>query len=162
MAIPKKDEITPSSGIVIVREGNFDLQLYYSTIKSWFDKRMYTFTERENTEKVKGHGNELLIKLDGDKKIDDFVEFHIETFALVRGLRKKGNKYTAHVKINIVAYLDLDYRNQWQDSPLKQLLFHLYVNFLIKHKIKSYYEANLYLEMMELMGEMKGTLEMYD
>ncbi|MBI4159174.1 hypothetical protein HY500_02855 [Candidatus Woesearchaeota archaeon] len=158
MAIPKKDVITPSNAIVIVREGPFDAELYYSTIKNWFDKRMYTFTERENTEKYRAHGNELNIKLDGDKKVDDFVEFHIETFALCREYKKKH----ANVKINIVAYLDLDYRNQWQDTPFKRLLFYLYINFLIKGKIKHYYETNLYLEMMELIGDMKRTLGMYD
>ncbi len=162
MAIPKKDEITPGNGILIFKKGEFDAKLYYSTLKSWFDKRMYTFTERENTEKYRAHGNELNIKLDGDKKIDDFVEFHIETFALVREYKKRGNKHVGDVKINVVAYLELDYRNQWQDTPFKRLLFHLYTNFLIKAKIKHYYETNLYLEMMECIGEMKEIMGLYD
>ncbi len=162
MAIGKRVNATPGKGYLILKQGEFDIDLLYDTIVDWYDKRKYIFNETENTEKVKPQGNDINLKLDGDRKVDDYAEFHIKVFILVIELRKKGDVYTGRMKINVEAYIDLDYMNKWQKTPFTRLLFHIYNNYIIKKKIKDGYEDDLEEEAKELAGEIKRVINLHD
>ena len=123
MAIGKKDGVSPGNGFMILKDGEFDIDLLYDTVVKWYSKRKYTFSEVENTEKIKPQGNDLNLKLHGDRKVDDYAQFFIEAYILVMELRKKGNKYTGKMKILITAYIDLDYMNKWQQTPFTRFFF---------------------------------------
>ena len=162
MAIEKRDSVSPGKGFLILKDGEFDIDLLYKVIVDWFGKRQYTFSEVENTEKVKPQGNDVNLKLYGDRKIDDYAEYHIEVFIIIIELRKKGSKYTGRMKIKIEVYIDLDYMGNWQKTPFTKFLFHVYNNFIIKKRIKDGYEDDLEEDAKELMGRIKKTIGLHD
>jgi len=162
MAIEKEDYVTPSAGYLITKHGEFNPDLIHKTIVGWYEKWKYTFTEKENTEKMKPQGNDLNLKLDGERKIDDYAEFHIEVVILVYELRKKGTSYTGKMKINVRGFVLLDYRNNWGKTPFTTFLFHIYNNYIIKKRIKDYYEDNLEDEVKELTGKIKNMIGLHD
>ena len=44
----EKDYVTPSQGIIIQKDGSFDINKLYKNISMWYFRRNYDFTEKEN------------------------------------------------------------------------------------------------------------------
>ncbi|MEK6835510.1 MAG: hypothetical protein AABX55_00605, partial [Nanoarchaeota archaeon] len=59
---------------------------------------------------------------------------------------KAGKKYKVDLSMYVRAYIDLDFNNKWQSSRLKAFLFFVYINFIIRNKIKSVFENKLFNE----------------
>jgi len=156
--INKKEKITPAKGLLIKYQGEFDLEKLYKSCKDWFNSKEYDFTEKEHTEKEKNYGNELLIKFIGEREVDDYVKFEIETFFFILEIKKKGKRETAKVKINVEAKRILDYKDKWQGNAFNKFLFFVYNNYIIKNKIEKVYEDKLFNELMEYTGMIKGVL----
>jgi len=155
--ISKKDEVTPSAGVRINHKGNFNLDVLYKKSKTFFDSRKYDFTEKEHTEKNKSYGNELKVIWLAEREVDDYVKFNIEATFEVWDIIKKNNNYTGDLKINVKAWLDLDYKNNFHKFPF--LLF-IYNNFIIKKKIEKIYEDKIYSELLEFTDLIKDILKM--
>lgn len=152
--IETEDYITPKQGTLINKKGEFDLEKVYKKAASWFPTRLYDFTEKEHTHKDKPQGFEILIKFEGERKVDDYVKFHIHTTFLSIGYREKKG----YLKINIKAYLELDYRKRWEINFFTKFLRFIYNNYIIKHRIKTVYEGKLYSEMVEYTSIIKKEL----
>ena len=156
--IGQKESLTPAKGLLIKFAGEFNLDKLYKSCKDWFESRKYDFTEKEHTEKTKPEGNEFNIKFIGEREVDDYVRFDIETYFFILETKRKGEKAHAKVKINIQAEVVLDYNGRWQRSSFSKFLFFLYNNYIIKKKILDVYEVKLYGELMEYSKIIKSNL----
>lgn len=160
MAIGTQLRVTPGYGLIISRKGPINMDEFYRSVIPWFGRYKYDFTEKEHTEKDRPHGNELLMKWVSDRKIDDYMQYIIEIDFMITGLRKIGDIYTASTKINLRAYINLDYNSEFQKTPFKRFLFFVYNNVLIKRRIITH-KMKLYRELMDLHDLMKNLLEHY-
>lgn len=157
--IKKEDYVTPKPGLLITHKGKFDLDNLYKEGRSWFKARKYDFNEKDQIEIVKPEGNELRVRWLAERKIDDYVKFHIQTRFFMLELKKTGELYNAKLKINIAAYVELDYRGNWGRNLIGHFLFYVYNNFIIKKKIENVYEVKLYNETSEYINLLKKILE---
>ncbi|MFH1210218.1 MAG: hypothetical protein V1663_05535 [archaeon] len=156
MVISKDDYLTPKAGLLITYKGTFNLDTLYKKSKTFFDSRRYLFSEKEHTEKVKSHANELKVGWEAERKVDDYVRFTIKSTFEVWDFVKKEDTYTGDLKINIIAIVDLDYRNTFFKFPF--LLF-VYNNFIIKRKIQDIYETKLFIELNEYVTLVKDIIK---
>src|SRR3989338_10828617 len=157
----QEDYVSPPSGFVITHDGLFDLEGFHEKVKRWYIGKRYTYTEKEVQIKHKAQGNEIVFGFNGDREIDDFFRFHINYKVFSIRTRKVKEGYVGWIKINVVAYIHLDWKNRWQKNPWERFLFFVYVNFIIKNRIQRIYESKLYLEMLESIGVAKSCLGAY-
>ena len=148
----------------IVLNGAFDLKRLYETVTAWYGEHQYTYTEGEMTTKRKVKGNELKMKLNGDRKITDYVRFNINILVLATFLEKVdvGGKRLDRglVEIRMTSFIDLDYYKKFQRSKTGKFLQFIYHNYLIKERIQLVYWQDLYNESMELFNLMKESMEL--
>jgi len=150
----EKDYVTPSQGIIIQKDGSFDINKLYKNISMWYFRRDYDFTEKENSNKTGSSGSEVKLILQGERKVDSYVKFH--TDMVIEAFKYKEGK--GKLRINVYAYLELDYENKWENNALNKFLRHIYNKVIIKSKIKSYYEAKVYEETLELSKIIKSSI----
>src|SRR3989344_1605507 len=160
MVIGKEIDIHPSKVIVIRYKGAFDLDSLYKSVKSWFSANSYDYYEKENTEKTKPQGNSVILKMNGVKDVDDYVEFRIDAiFEEILRIKKLEKGHHGEVRAIIKAVMVLDYRSSWKSYPF---LFHLYNNIILKRKIHNYYWPRIYDDMMDLNSLIKSKLNMVE
>lgn len=154
--------LTPSGGIKIKQVASFDFQKVYSAIRDWYDSREYTFQEKENTHKDQGPGGEFIIKLNGVRPVDSYVDYYvnisIKMFEIVK--LKVDNKTVDHgfVEIIIEAGGKFDTQHLWSKNKFSKFLGFIYNNYLIKKKIDEKYLTGLYIELIELTDAIKAQL----
>lgn len=157
-----KINVTPGGGAKIKQVASLDFQKLYSSIISWFKSREYKFQEIENTHKETPSGGELLLKLNGDRKIDDYVDYYINIQIRIYDLVKVklDNKTTEHgdVEIIIDAGAIIDKKDIWKKNKLSEFLGFIYNKYIIKDKINDKYLGSIYLELMELSNVIKSQL----
>jgi len=160
MITEQKSKLTPAKGILIRYKGDFDLDDLYKKCKDWFGSKKYIFTEKEHTHKDRSEGHELNVRFSAEREIDDYIRFDIETYFFVLYANKKGKFTNANVKINIQAWVILDYKNNWQKTAFHKFLFYIYNNYIIKKKIQGVYEEKLFLEMVNYSKMIKSHLNL--
>jgi len=159
--VDKNDYVTSKSGIVIKYNGSFNIDKLYKDIKAWFDNNNYDFDEKEYKEKRQAHGDEILIEFICERKIDDYIKFNLRIKFLMLNVKKLSkDHYVGNFRANISAFIEFDYNNEWQFSPLKKFLFFVYNNFIIKNKIENVYEDKLYGEVLNFEKLIKEHLGM--
>lgn len=158
--IKQKEAITPAKGLLVKYRGEFNLDRLYKECKAWFNAKKYEFTEKEHTEKERPQGNELNIRFISEREVDDYVKFYIETYFFILEINRKGGITNANVKINIQAWVMLDYKNKWQKNAFSKFLFFLYNNYIIKKRIIDVYEDKLFGEMTEYHNLIKSYLNL--
>ena len=158
----QRDFVTAPSGLVITHDGLFDMDGFYEHVKAWYFRRRYDYTEKEIQIKHKVQGNEYVFGFLGEREIDEYIKFHIDFKVFSIRTKKVKEGYVGWIKINIMAYVELDWKGEWQKSPWKRFLFHLYNNFIIKDRILKTYEGKLYGELLEVIGITKSSLKAYD
>lgn len=159
--IGREDYVTPKPGIVIKYNGTFNLDKLYKEAKNWFDDFNYRFTEKEYKEKQKAHGNEISMEFLSERNLDGYTKFRININFLMLSVKKLSkDTYTGNVRINIISYLEFDYKARWQYNPFKKFLFFVYNNLVIKNKIQSVYGPKLYNEVLKFEDLIKNNLGM--
>lgn len=144
--------------LVIKYKGVYDFEGFYRLIRKWFKERNYDFSEPLYKDKTGGAlGNEIELKLYGEKKVTEFVKYHIklETWkiemkefdAKIDGETKKVTDGRMFVKITEVA-VEFDWQNKFKSGWQDKLL-----NFMIGKVLRRYYE-------IKFMGPLEG--EAYD
>jgi hypothetical protein len=156
MTINKETKVNPSNGIVIKYKGVIDIDNIYKNIKSWFNSNNYDFFEKENTEKNKPQGNTLILKMVGEREVDDYVKFIVEVDIDEMLRIKKVNKgYSGEARIILRARIIIDYKDNWKAVSF---LFNLYNNIILKKKFYNFYWPKIYDEMMGLNHLIKSDL----
>ena len=148
----------PLGKTILKHRGNLNIKLLYSSIKDWFDSKSYDYTERNYTKDSKPTGDEYVIEVDGEREIDGYVKFKIN----VEIFTPYVNKGESSIRIKIEPVVMLDYKKYFDKNKFTKFLKYVYNNYIIKRKIKSYYEGKLYMEFLELSTKIKEVLNQYD
>ncbi|MFT4260980.1 MAG: hypothetical protein ACMXX9_00940 [Candidatus Woesearchaeota archaeon] len=165
--------------LVIKYKGVYDFDGLYKLIRQWFKERNYDFSEPLYKDKSGGpFGNEIELKLYGEKKITEFIKYHIqlETWkiemkefdAKIDGEVKKVTDGRMSVTFTEVA-IEFDWQNKFKDprepeddaDQFEKLKYkfksNLYGTGLLKNLVtkilRRYYE-------IKFMGPLEG--EAYD
>jgi len=154
----REDYVTPPSGLLIYHDGFYDLDGLYDKVKGWFFKRRYDYVEKEMQVKHKAQGREVVLGLWGEREVDEFFKFHIRMQVFSIRTQKVKDGYVGWIKINVQAYIELDWTKKWQKTPWKRFLFYVYVNYVIKDRIQRVYENKLYGELLEVIAVAKSCL----
>ncbi len=159
------DWIMPKTGIKIQQKGIYEIKDLLKTIQDYFQERRYIFQLSESQSKAKDKGYEVIVSIKSEREIDDYARFHIEIYMLIIEMEKVKVKNKAldrgNMDINFKAYVFLDYKNRWNKNFLSRFLNILYNNFIIKEKIKTEYERNLYIDLTNLHNLVKEKLGLY-
>lgn len=140
--------------LIIKYKGIYDYEGFYRLIRAFFKKRGYVFFEPKYKDKVGGpFGNEIELKLEGEKKVTEFVKFYIklETWhvemkefdAKVDDHYKKLTNGRMSVSFKEVA-VEFDWQDKFKTDFQKKLL-----KWLVFKILKRYYE-------IKYMGPLEG------
>ena len=76
------EDVFGKTGIFIMYKGLYDFDKLYKAIEDWFNVYQYEYHEKQFKNKEYNVGDELEIKLSGDKKVDEYAKYVIELHVL--------------------------------------------------------------------------------
>lgn len=157
---------------LVKHRGFFDFFVLLQSIRKWFvDDDFDTFNIPLHLQKFPGiTGVEHLIKIHGEKKITEYVKFHIDVQIRVVNMReveiiREGKKFKTQdgsLDIEIVPKLELDWQKRFSGpKPWKGFLEALdvfYRKYIIKYKISDYWEDMILMKSTQLARVIKETI----
>lgn len=149
----------------VKHDGVFILKELYRFMKIWFEDYHYRVSEKKYSEKIKPEGKEIEIEWICKRKLSDYFRFKIDFKIRVTKLREvevmedgvKIKKAKGEVTITIKGYLERDYENRWETSPISKFARGVYDRYIIKARIEGY-EDDLRYEMDEIVAQVKSFL----
>lgn len=153
----------PSSPLKVVQDSTFDMNELYKLGRSWFDKHRYDFYEKEYISSQKEEDvKNASIKWEADRKVDDYVKFHIESRIKFKNLRevegKKKILSSGEVSVSTEAFLELDYDGDWDKGFMARFVRGVYDKFIISGKIEKD-KAGLDKETLDFFNEVRTFLK---
>ncbi|MBS3108837.1 hypothetical protein J4409_03110 [Candidatus Woesearchaeota archaeon] len=135
----------------------------YKLLRNWFNKFKYDFYEKEHIEDMKPEDiKNLSIKMESDKKIDDYTKFHIELRLKGEGLKpvmRNDELCTkGKIKISFEAYLENDYEGRW-DRPFFLKFYRTLHDKYIRSDKYARNMSELKDELYDLMNKTKSFLK---
>lgn len=131
---------TPGKPLKVVQDSTFDMQQLYQLGRSWFDNHGYDFVEKEYLSAQKEDTKNITLKWNTDRKIDDYVKFHIDVSVKVKNMRevqgKKKMMNAGEITIEVDAYIEKDYESSWEKGFMSKFMRSLYDTFVIKVKLE--------------------------
>lgn len=123
----------------VSQESTFDMQQLYKLGRSWFNQHGYDFYEKEYISSQKEDTKNASIKWESEKKVDDYVRFHIEARIKFKDLRevqgKKRMMNSGQVSVTVEAYIMKDYESRWENGFMSKFVRGLYDTFIIRGKL---------------------------
>jgi hypothetical protein len=156
------DHVVPA--IVVEKKGVVNLADLYSLMKKWLEKRKYAVIEKEYTDEGVEE-KKLSIKWVAEKEVDDYTRFVIEVGVKgdVKNVELKKKKAVKGViTVKFESYLEMDYRENWENSPIVKFFRGIYDKLALGNRFSRftkelkeetydlYYEVKSYLGMNEL------------
>jgi hypothetical protein len=145
---------------IIKHRGKIDVEKLYSAMKNWFIEHEYDYTEKNHTETLKAHGDEIRLEMNGEREITPYIAFYIELDAFSPYI-KKGST-TSSIRILVKPVLELDYRGYFNKNSFTKFLKFIYNNYIFKIRLQKHYETKIYLEFLDLSSTIKEVLGQYD
>ena len=161
--MPEYDYVIP--GIVISQTDTIvDMKELYKVIKNWFSFQGYDILEKEH---LRRGPNDLFIKWENEKKMDDYVKFKFKiqvTIAdkeevVVKKHGKEKRKQRGNVKIYMETFLEKDYDDRWSKTPMQQFMRGFYDRFLIGSRMDRF-AKELERQTFVLRDELKAYLKL--
>jgi|SRR3989344_1002826 len=121
-----------------------NIKLLYKLLRNGLNKLQYDFYEKEHLEDIKPEDiKNLSVKMEAEKKVDDYTKFHIE-------LRLKGKNLKSVIRneeicvqgtvsVSFEAFLENDYEGKWDNPFFMKFLRTLYDKYIRSDK----YEKNM-------------------
>src|SRR3989344_333050 len=148
----------------IKQRGIFDIETLYKELQSKIKEMSYHFTEKEQTAKTTSKGKDHTIIFLAERKFDDFVKFHIKMEFWFENLNKikSDNKILdkGELKVIFSSWLEMDYKNKWNQNAVSSFIFNIYTRYVIKEKIEDYYEDKLIEDSNSLYNLIKEKLNL--
>lgn len=149
--------------------GIFDFDGLYKVMHDWFVDMKYYFEEVLYKHKVpSAAGAEEHIKWEGWRKVDEYAKFNIKVYIILwdmkeievikGGQKKKLTK--ARLKIEFDGNVEVDYAKRFQKSFFLKKLFDFYNEYVLKKRISTVYEDQLYYRILKLYTVAKEYLEL--
>ena len=132
----------------VTHDGFFDFKSLYNFLYEYINEdEGYFIIEKKYVEKLKGDAKDIEIEWECTKKINDYFRIKIKAkfrlFGLAsievqdsEGNKKKTNKGSFEIKV--AGYLERDYENKWDESPIMKFLRSIYDRYIIKTRIDSF------------------------
>jgi hypothetical protein len=166
------DYVVP--GIVVEKDGIVNVSEMYKVLKEWFEKRNYAVIEkdfsdesdvdRSDSENPK-EKKKIAIKWKCEKEVDDYTRFVIEIN--LKGnvnevLLKNKKAYKGIITVKFESYMEQDYEDRFENSPLFKITRGIYDKFALKKRFSEYskklkdetydvyYETKAYLGLLNL------------
>jgi len=148
----------------VKQKGIFDIEPLYKELQSKIKDMHYHFTEKEQTAKMTSKGKDHTIIFLAERKFDDFVKFHIKMEFWFENLNKvkSDNKLLdkGELKMIFSSWLEMDYKNKWNQNAVSNFIFDIYTKYIIKEKIEDYYEDKLFEDSTILYNLIKEKLNL--
>lgn len=121
-----------------------NIKLLYRLLRNGLNKLQYDFYEKEHLEDMKPEDiKNISVKIEADKKVDDYTKFHIELRFKGKNLKPviRNEELCAQgtVGISFEAYLENDYEGKWDSPFFMKFLRTLYDKYIRSDK----YEKNM-------------------
>lgn len=159
--MPEYDYIV--KGLTVSQDATFNLSDMYKYLRSFFDLHNYDFYEKEYFDELKEDGKDVRIKWECERKVDDYVKFHIEMKIKGKGLKEVKLKNDVVVKgkvtVEFEAYLEKDYEGDFGNFYMK-FIRALYDKFVIYNRLDTY-GTEVKEETYELYNELKAFLKLH-
>ena len=148
--------------------GNF--KDIYNYAYDWLKGELYTVTEDNYVEKIKGSSKELEIAWKAAKKLTDYFKIEIDIKWKILGMedvevevdgkKKKMNKF-AEIKIELKGNLIKDYTSQWNKSVATKFFKEIYNKYVIpartdQMKVKTEEDVKNFKEEIKAFLELTG------
>lgn len=160
--MPEFDYVVES--LKVAQEATFDMKELYKLGRSWFSQHGYDFYEKEYISSHKEEGKNASIKWESEKKVDDYVRFHIEIRIKFKNLReiqgKKKMMNTGEVSFNVEAFIEKDYESNWEQGFMTKFVRGVYDTFIIRGKLDKDKER-LRRETTEIYNEIRTFLKVH-
>lgn len=153
----------PMSPIIIKHRGFYDNEKTIQNIFGWFKNNNFFF----DLKKFKLTGITTKFTFEGDKKVTEYIKWHMKCFIIVYDLEdveiiKEGEKIkTNHGKFHceITSELELDWQKRYQNhGKFITFLGDFLRKYILRYKISDMWEDELCLKMDELARVIKKTL----
>ncbi len=148
--------------IEISQDAVFDLNDVLTFLRDWFKTNDYGNVERKHTEENKSGNLSLKLSWVPEKKVDEYVKFHINIDIKVKAkqvLVKNKKMYQGNILIELEATLEKDYDSEWSGSITKKFIRGAYDKFISPDRI-SKYEKKLKEEVKDLQSDIKSYLNL--
>ena len=161
--VEKDYVISKDKPLIVSKESIFNISDLYKHIKSWFDFHGYDFYEKEYHDIDEDQKN-MLIKWEGDRKIDDYLKVHIKvtiTFNNITNVKtKKGITNKGKVTFKFTSFMEKDYDEKWSSNFIGKFTREIYDTFIIHNQINKRMEE-LKDETYEIYNEVKSFLNLH-
>lgn len=124
-------------GVSVSHTGVFNFEGFYKILKLWFREHNYVFIEKDYKETQKNGRKQLVIKIDANTKLDDYIKKVMEITINVDTSKvevKKNNKNIlmdqGSANISFTCYLMKDYEENYEKRPLVTFLRELHDKFI--------------------------------
>jgi len=152
----------------IYKSGVFDLELFYSTIRLWYSEHKFVPFERVYKDKAKDFGIELTNEWDAFRKINGYIRYWVniqikgwnvaDVEVVINGKKVKRTK--ARIRFRVFSELQTDWQERWTENQFMEKFRHFYENYILKKKIKTVYEPEIWRMTSDLHAKIKQALEM--
>ncbi len=166
------DYVVP--GIVVEKDGVVNVSEMYKMLKEWFEKRNYTVIEKNVSDESDVDGSDsggskekkrIAIKWKCEKEVDDYTRFVIEISLkgkVSEVLLKNRKAYKGVITVKFESYMEQDYEDRFENSPLFKITRGIYDKFALKKRFSEYskelkeetydvyYETKAYLGLLNL------------
>ena len=158
--------ITPESGLKLVWQGIFDMNVVYRRTKYWLDFNGYgdNFEEKEYSETIKNDSKELRITWYSEKTETGYFAYIIEIKFLILALKNiEIQKEDRKIKVNdgyfetrTMGYVLTNYQDKFKSKFLQDI----YEKFIVRKRIDAH-KIILYGKVYTLQDEIKKFLAMF-
>ncbi|HLD43549.1 MAG TPA: hypothetical protein VJB08_06225 [Candidatus Nanoarchaeia archaeon] len=149
-------------------EGLFVATDLYQMIDNWFRQKAYDKRENKNIEKVTPDGKYIEIELEPWKKITDYARIVIKIRLIMNdvkeiemekdGLKVRMNQGKVHVVMD--SYLETDYENRWEGSPVFYFIRVIFDKFIFK-PLTGGWKSEVVHDTNHLYGQIRSFLNLY-
>lgn len=162
------ERYTVVDGYSLNYEGLFSVKELYKIIDGIFKELGYDKVEVNNVEVIKPEGKYVEIKLEPYKRLTDYASLSIEILIIMENVKDVEVEKGKHkMKLNqgsitmiIDGYVDTDYENRWETTPL---LFFLRViaDKYIYRPFTSGYNGQCKKDVNHVVDRIKSFLNLY-
>lgn len=162
-----KNETVGVMSTIIKKDGIFDYDTLYDSIRDWFLENKYEITESDMTRKFAPDGGEFKTVWKAKKNVDYYVKFEMKLEVwlwkamevLVEREGQKKKMFKGNVEIVFDSSLTKNYNKTFPPTRFGNFLRRMTEKYLWKKRLESGMEGKLYEEFIELQDKIKEVLE---
>lgn len=153
------------SELKLTKEGVFNFEDLYRTIKEWLNFHKYDYYERNYVDITKLESKDINIKFESEKKVDDYTKFVLEFSVKVKDHKiilsadKKKKLVQGVLTISIGSGIQTDFSGEWEDNPMKKFFRGIYDKFVEGNK-RAMLNSELKEETYSFYNELKAFLNL--